>query len=71
MTIVYIFATIASYKFIQKAHYHKDGRWNTSHPSKSDRITVFLPVLNIIIAIDYLTGGWKDENKTDFFKPKN
>ncbi len=72
--IIYIFSTIASYKFIQKAHYHPDGRWTSTHPSKSDRITIFLPVINILIAIDYLTGGWKREgvkNKTEFFKQKN
>ena len=53
---LYILATFYSYKYTQAAH-SKGGEWERLDPSGDDLFTTFMPFLNVLFAIDYLTGN--------------
>ena len=69
---IYVVSVILSFKFIQKAHYDKEGRFNHSTPNVGDFIIMILPFCNTVIAISFLIAGWKenDDRFENFFKPK-
>lgn len=70
LTIAYIVCVIGSFNFVQHAHYHKEGRWLGLGPDISSLFMIFAPIINVIFAIAYLLGMWKDDEYQDVFKPK-
>lgn len=73
--IFHIVCARLSFLFFQMAHYHKNGRWQNIESHNSDLFFVFLPLLNILPAIEYLRGKWKKDelqmkSRKNFFKPK-
>ena len=58
---------------VQKSHYHPRGVFKLLKPSSSDYFIMFIPFVNIVAAIHYLIGGWKQEKyrKNNFFKPSD
>lgn len=64
----YVLPIIGTYMFIRKEYYHPYGRFYgyEGHPSLFDVIMIFIPLWNLIIAIDYLILGWANV-KNDYF----
>jgi len=71
--LVYITSIYGCYKYIQKSHYHEDGKWNLIKPDNSDILYMLVPLLNSWTAVEYMLGFWKQPEKraVNFFKPKN
>jgi len=72
---IYLLSVYINYKWMQKAYFHKNGKWKNTIPTQVDIYLVFCPILNTFIAIENLLVNSpysnKKINKTNFFKPKN
>ena len=69
--LVYIVSAYGTYKYIQKSHYHEDGRWNIIEPDSFDVLIMVAPLVNSWFSIEYMLGLWRRDRTTNFFKPKN
>ena len=69
---IYILSAFAVYKWIQIAHYHKNGIYNGIEPDNVDIKFTFTPLFNTVMAIGLWIGIRPiKQNETNFFKPKN
>ena len=76
LLIVYLLSCYYNYKWIQKAHYHPDGRWLNSKPNFMDLFFTFWPFVNTILTLSNLFDSpykqtVKSKKEITFFKPKN
>lgn len=70
--VVYLLSVYTTYKYIQYAHYHPQGKWSNIKPDSSAIFLTFFPIVNTIFSLIFLTNGWKDDKhkkKKEFFKP--
>lgn len=69
---IYLLSVFAVYKWIQIAHYNKNGIYNGTEPDDIDIKFTFIPLFNTIMGIGFWFGVSPiKKNKTNFFKPKN
>lgn len=76
LLVVYLLSCYADYKWIQKAYYHPNGRWNHIKPTKVDVFYTFCPILNTtLVLVNIFHSPYeqsiKPEKEIEFFKPKN
>ncbi len=81
IVLFYVIPAYLAYKYIQKAHYHPEGRWRHIKTCSSDILVILTPGLNLGIMFVLSCGGWSDgvrkpsdkENRSLaewFFKPR-
>ena len=54
----------ASYEYVRRAH-SKGGRWARINPGLGDAFLCFIPFLNTIQALMFISGAYKDEFHLD------
>ena len=71
----YAISAYVNFKWVQKAHYHPNGKYNIISPTEIDFFFVFFPIVNTIIMIfQIFESPYKKEYKereVTIFKPKN
>lgn len=71
----YPISAYVNFKWVQKAHYHPNGKYNIISPTEADFFFVFFPIVNTItMVIQFTETPYKEEYKEKeitFFKPKN
>ena len=73
LTFIYILSCYGAFRFIQDRYYHKDGIYFTQEPCIGDKITVFIPPTNVLLAFHKLVAEpWikYSSRKTSFFREK-
>lgn len=72
LIIIYVASFYGAYKFVQLAHYHKEGKWTNTKPSNIDLFVTCFPGFNSVLSVLFLLGDWKKDcyKETNFFKMK-
>jgi hypothetical protein len=60
--LIYIFGIFGAYMFMQTAH-SKGGKWDNLDVVIDDFFIILVPIINVIITIDWLFGNAKRKDK--------